>query len=161
IVVATIVPNHDAALLGDRVPPVAVSVGFLEGDFLRELAKKLSLDEVAVEDGVRLVKGKVGVELPMLKEGPRSWLTWKPRRPGTEMLYRLLPALAGVAIFIGVVGFLMLRHAQRSNDQLAESERRATELAFRDALTGLGNRAQLIETLTQALPRLQAGEHLA
>jgi hypothetical protein len=38
LVASTIVPSRDAALLGDRLPPVAISVGFLEGTFLRELA---------------------------------------------------------------------------------------------------------------------------
>jgi diguanylate cyclase (GGDEF)-like protein len=161
VAAATIVPSHDAALLGDRPPPVAVSVSFLEGELLRDLAKELSVDDLALEDGAGPVDGKVGIEVPMPKEGPRSWLSWKPRRPGTEMLYRLMPALACVAAFIGLVGFFVLRHVRRSNQQLAESEYRATALAFRDALTGLGNRAKLIETLALSLPGLQAGEHLA
>ena len=161
VVAATIVPNHDVALLGDRQPPVAISVSFLEGDLLRELAKDLSIDDLALEEGAAPAEGKIGIEVPMPKEGLRSWLSWKPRRPGTEMLYRLMPALAGVAAFIGLVGFFVLRHVRRSNQQLAESERRATALAFRDALTGLGNRAKLIETLSLSLPGLRAGEHLA
>jgi diguanylate cyclase (GGDEF)-like protein len=161
VVAATIVPNHDATLLSDHSPPVAVSVSFLEGDILRELAKDLSIDDLVLEEGAEPAKGKVGIEVPMPKEGPRSWLVWKPRRPGTEMLNRLTPALAGVAAFIGLVGFFVLRHVRRSNRQLAESERRATELAFRDALTGLGNRAQLIESLGQSLSDLRAGENLA
>jgi diguanylate cyclase (GGDEF)-like protein len=161
VVAATIVPNHDAALLGDRAPPVAISVSFLEGDLLRQLAKDLSIDDLALENGVEPADGKVGIEVPLPREGAHSWFVWKPRRPGTEMLYRLMPALAGVVAFIGVVGFFVLRHVRRSNLQLAESERRATELAFRDTLTGLGNRAQLIETLARILPGLQADEHVA
>jgi len=161
VVAATIVPSHDAALLGDHAPPVAISLSFLDGDLLRDLAKDVSIDDLALEDGAEPAEGKIGIELPLPKEGPRSWLVWKPRRPGTVMLYRLMPALGGVAAFIGLVGFFVLRHVRRSNQQLAESERRATELAFRDALTGLGNRAQLIETLTQSLPGLQPGEHFA
>jgi diguanylate cyclase (GGDEF)-like protein len=161
VAAATIVPSHDAALLGDRLPPVAVSVSFLEGELLRDLAKELSVDDLALQDGGEPVEGKIGIEVPMPKDGPHAWLAWTPRQPGTEMLYRLMPALAGVAGFIGLVGFFVLRHVRRSNQQLAESEQRATALAFRDALTGLGNRAKLIETLTLSLPGLQAGEHLA
>jgi diguanylate cyclase (GGDEF)-like protein len=136
-------------------------VSFLEGDLLRELAKELSADDLALEDGIKPVEGKVGIEVPMPEAAPRAWLTWTPRRPGAQMLYRLMPALACVAVFIGLVGFFVLRHVRRSNRQLAESERRATALAFRDALTGLGNRAKLIETLALALPGLRGGEHLA
>ncbi len=161
VVAATIVPSHDAALLGDHAPPVAISLSFLDGDLLRDLAKDVSIGDLALEDGAEPAEGKIGIELPLPKEGPRSWLVWKPRRPGTVMLYRLMPALGGVAAFIGLVGFFVLRHVRRSNLQLAESEHRATQLAFRDALTGLGNRAQLIETLTQSLPGLQPGEHFA
>jgi diguanylate cyclase (GGDEF)-like protein len=161
VVAATIVPNHDAALLGNRTPPVAISVSFLEGDLLRQLAKNLSIDDLALENGAEPADGKVGIELPLPREGAHAWLVWKPRQPGTEMLYRLMPALAGVVVFIGVVGFFVLRHVRRSNLQLAESERRATELAFRDTLTGLGNRAQLIETLARILPGLQKDEHVA
>ena len=161
VVAATIVPSHDAALLGDSLPPIAVSISFLEGGLLRDLAKELSLDDLAFEDGANPSAGRIGIEVPMPKEVSPAWLTWTPRQPGAEMLYRLMPALVGAAAFIGLIGFLVLRLAQRSNQQLAESERRATELAFRDALTGLGNRAQLIETLARSLRALKTGEHLA
>jgi diguanylate cyclase (GGDEF)-like protein len=161
MVAATIVPSHDAALLGDHPPPVAISVSFLEGDLLRDLANDLSIDDLALQDGDAPAEGKIGVEVPLPNEGPHSWLVWKPRQPGTEMLYRLMPALAGVAAFIALVGFFVLRHVRRSNRQLAESEQRATALAFRDALTGLGNRAKLIETLALSLPGLRTGESLA
>jgi diguanylate cyclase (GGDEF)-like protein len=161
VVAATIVPSHDAALLGNRAPPVAISVSFLEGDLLRQLAKDLSIEDLALENGTEPADGKIGIEVPLPREGAHSWLVWNPRRPGTEMLYRLMPGLAGIATFIGFVGFFVLRHVRRSNQQLAESERRATELAFRDTLTGLGNRAQLIETLARILPGLREDEHLA
>ncbi|HLL27889.1 MAG TPA: EAL domain-containing protein [Xanthobacteraceae bacterium] len=161
VVAAPVVPNHDTGLFGSHLPPVAVSVGFLEGELLRELGKDLSIDDLAVREGDQPADGKVGIALPLSAGDARSWLEWKPRKPGTAMLYRLMPVLAGLAAFIGFVGFLILHQARRSNQQLAESERRATELAFRDALTGLGNRAQLIETLSQSLASLQDGEHLA
>ncbi len=77
------------------------------------------------------------------------------------MLRQLLPALVGIVLFLGFMGAMVLRRARHANEELSNSERRATELAFRDTLTGLGNRAQLIEVLTESLEALKPDEKLA
>jgi len=145
----------------DRLPPIAVSVIFLDESLLHELSDDHAIKDLALENTALSEVTRRSVEIPLYPGNKRVWLTWTPAKPGTALLHELLPALLGIAIFIGFIGFLVLIHARRATTQLAESERRATELAFRDALTGLGNRAQLIEALTEEISALDTGKKLA
>jgi diguanylate cyclase (GGDEF)-like protein len=67
------------------------------------------------------------------------------------MLLRLLPALVTVIVLLGIITFLVLVYMRRTTERLDHSERRATELAYRDRLTGLANRVQLLDTLSAQL----------
>jgi hypothetical protein len=157
----TLLPDPKLESAADRPPPIAVSVMFLDEAFLHELSADLGINDLAIQNTAHWEATQSSVEIPFDSGDQRAWLTWTPGRPGTAMLYKLLPALIGIAISIGLIGFLTLNHARRANRQLAESERRATELAFRDALTGLGNRAQLIEVLTEQIGALDPDKKLA
>ncbi|HVT54545.1 MAG TPA: EAL domain-containing protein, partial [Xanthobacteraceae bacterium] len=104
----------------------------------------------------------VSVRIPFYAPEARpAWLAWTPKKPGAAMLRQLLPAIVGLVLFLGFIGALVLRQARRATQELKNSERRATELAFRDTLTGLGNRAQLIEVLTEQLEALKPEQKLA
>jgi diguanylate cyclase (GGDEF)-like protein len=90
-----------------------------------------------------------------------AWLVWTPRAPGSTMLMQLLPALAAVVALLGVVTMLVLLYVRRTTERLDHSERRATELAYRDRLTGLANRVQLLDTLAERLADARADKRLA
>jgi diguanylate cyclase (GGDEF)-like protein len=155
--VITIVPNLNPMLLGERPPAVAASVSFLGGAFVRGFADDLGIDQVEVRDSV-LTPAETGIEIPLAAGEAPAWLTWTPRKPGAAMLEQLMQAIVGIAALIVVAAFMVLSHVRRANRQLWDSERRATELAYRDTLTGLANRVRLRETLEQWLPATD-GEH--
>jgi diguanylate cyclase (GGDEF)-like protein len=70
-------------------------------------------------------------------------LSWTPKRPGTEMIRRLLPWIA-IALMFGTGIFLVLmKRLFASNRQLSAREEEARFLADHDALTGLPNRRML------------------
>ena len=157
----TLLPKPQYELSSDRMPPIAVSIKFLDESFLHELSVDLAINDLALQSVAPQKDGRNVVEIPLHSGDAKVWLVWTPGKPGSVMLNNLMPALIGTAVFIGLIGFVVLRHAKRANAQLSASEQRATELAFRDALTGLGNRAHLIEVLTKSMKALGPEEKLA
>lgn len=160
--VVTVVPNPNHEAVSVRMPAIAISLRFLDRGFLDELAKDYSISNVTLRDTPPSADEKGAIKIPFFANNERpAWLVWTPKGPGAAMLRQLMPALIGLVLFIGLIGFIVLFYARRANIELTNSERRATELAFRDTLTGLGNRAQLIEILTESMSALPEGEKLA
>jgi len=157
----TVVPSSGRTLGNKDAPAVAVSVTFLDDRFIGEFSKNYSLGGLRLQDA-EASAGQISIPLPFYTADARpAWLAWTPKKPGGAMLRQILPALVGMVLLLGFIGALVLRQARRATEELKNSERRATELAFRDALTGLGNRAQLIEVLNQRMEMLKPEEKLA
>jgi diguanylate cyclase (GGDEF)-like protein len=157
----TVVPSSGRTLGNKDAPAIAVSVTFLDDRFIGEFSKNYSLDGLSLQN-TEASAGQISIPLPFYTADARpAWLAWTPKKPGGAMLRQILPALVGMVLLLGFIGALVLREARRATEELKNSERRATELAFRDALTGLGNRAQLIEVLNQRMEMLKPEEKLA
>jgi diguanylate cyclase (GGDEF)-like protein len=157
----TIVPANGRGLGNADAPAVAVNVTFVDDAFVSELSKNYSIENMNLSETPPPASA-VSVPIPFYSPEARpAWLTWAPKKPGAVMLRQLLPAIVGLVLFLGLIGALVLRQARRATEELKNSERRATELAFRDALTGLGNRAQLIEVLAEQLEGLKPEQKLA
>src|SRR5690606_35783992 len=69
--------------------------------------------------------------------------------------------LIAVIALLGAITMLVLLYVRRTAERLNHSERRATELAYRDRLTGLANRVQLIDTLSEKLAEAGPEHRLA
>jgi diguanylate cyclase (GGDEF)-like protein len=144
-------------------PAIAINVRFAGGRFLSDLGSNYSADNIAIRDS-QAQDGEAGLPLPLYGNDNNSrpaWLVWAPKTPGTAMLRQLLPALVGIVLFLGFMGAMVLRQARLASEELKNSERRAKELAFRDTLTGLGNRAQLLEVLAESIETLKPDRKLA
>lgn len=161
----TIVPHSRSKIYESTLPTVAVSVSFLGEAVLGRIARDIAADNVKLVDGViyagALGNGTVAVEVPIENGERPAWFVWEPKAPGAGMLVKLLPALVGVIILLGIATMIVLLYVRRTTERLDHSERRATELAYRDRLTGLANRVQLMETLTEQLDRIPQDERLA
>ena len=134
----------------DKSPAVAVSVAFLNSELLTKLSLNLGTENLAVHSAPPS-DGQLAVEIPLGTGEESAWLAWSPRTPGIAMLIRLLPALIVVVALLGAITILVLSYVRRTTERLDHSERRATELAYRDRLTGLANRVQLLDTLSKRL----------
>ncbi len=157
----TVVPNSGKALGSAEAPAIAVNISFLDDSFIADFSKTYSIAGLSLRETPPLTN-ETAVQIPFYTAGSRpAWLVWTPKQPGTAMLRQLLPAIVGIVLFLGFIGALVLRQARRATEELKNSERRATELAFRDTLTGLGNRAQLIEILTEQMEKLKPEQKLA
>jgi diguanylate cyclase (GGDEF)-like protein len=155
----TNVPPASRVAVRNATPAVVISTVFLSSGMLSKLANKLGTENLAVTasappDGIAL-------QVPLSANEQPAWISWTPRTPGGSMLFRLLPALVTVLALLCAITVLVLHYVRRTAERLDHSERRATELAYRDRLTGLANRVQLIDTLTERLDRTNAAERLA
>jgi diguanylate cyclase (GGDEF)-like protein len=163
--VGTIVPGGARNIASAAVPPVAVSVAFLEREMLQRIAREMAADSVVVHDGAltedALAGGKVAAEIPLAADETKAWLVWAPRAPGAAMLLQLLPGLLAVVTLLGVVTMVVLLYVRRTTERLDHSERRATELAYHDRLTGLPNRVHLLDSLAERLAESKSHQRLA
>jgi diguanylate cyclase (GGDEF)-like protein len=158
--VTTIVPGAGKPDAKRATPAVAVSAAFLGNDLLAKLARELGVENLAVTEQ-RPDDDKLAFAVPLGEKEAPAWIAWTPRRPGTAMLQRLLPALATIVALLIAVSALILFYVRRTAERLDHSERRATELAYRDRLTGLANRVQLIDVLSERLPHATPSQRLA
>jgi diguanylate cyclase (GGDEF)-like protein len=159
--VISIVPNINRAAVRGFAPATAVSIAFFDNRLLRDLAQDLQIGNLTLFESLPSGDEQVALEILLGVDDMPAWLVWTPRKPGAAMLARLMPALFAIAALIGLVAFFVLLNLRKTTAQLAQSERRATELAFRDPLTGLANRVLLLETLGQRLVEVRTDRRLA
>lgn len=102
--------------------------------------------------------GRIGFLLTSQQQQPVSDVSWLPMRPGSQMLMVTGPLIAFAILSISLLCMVMIRRLWRSSlrlsdsmQQLADSEARASHLAYHDTLTGLPNRTWIDQQLTQRL----------
>ncbi|WP_162375460.1 bifunctional diguanylate cyclase/phosphodiesterase [Ancylobacter sp. TS-1] len=157
----SIMPDYGRVVSPSRVPPVAVTVLFLERRFLSDLVGELHMVAPRVSDEPP-EPGRQGVGIPFQDRQARpAWLTWEPQNPGRELLSALLPALIGTAALLLAVAAIVLWYARRATKELTESEELASRLAYTDPLCGLANRTMLMRTLGERLRRVDRYNRLA
>ncbi|MGE0340885.1 MAG: putative bifunctional diguanylate cyclase/phosphodiesterase, partial [Xanthobacteraceae bacterium] len=142
-------------------PPVVVVVSYFDRFTVRELETEVSVTGLRFSDSVEHPETQTGIAVAMDDGGEPLHVFWQASRPGTAILERIAPALGVITLFFGFVTLIVLRTMRASTQELAISERRAVEMAYRDPLTGLANRLRLVETLKKQIPGLAPGQKLA
>lgn len=157
----SITPDYGRVVSPKRVPPVAVTAIFLDDDFLRDVVAELHVVDPAVSDAPPAPE-RLSVPIPFHDSFvPAAWLSWEPENTGAALLRALLPALLGTAVLLLVAAAVILWYARRANREMAASEALASRLAYVDSLSGLANRAMLMRTLAERLPRVGPQQRLA
>ncbi|MCB4768425.1 bifunctional diguanylate cyclase/phosphodiesterase [Ancylobacter sp. Lp-2] len=158
----SITPDYGRVIAPKQIPPVAVTVLFIDDHFLNSLARELRIAEPTVSLDPPAAD-RHGVAIPFAAaDTPPAWLVWKPDTPGTALLHALLPALIATTILLLVAAAGVLWYARRATRNLAASEAYASRLAYVDPLCGLANRAMLMRVLGDRLSRLEGeGNRLA
>jgi diguanylate cyclase (GGDEF)-like protein len=141
-------------------PTVAV-IAFIDQHMIRELEREMAITGLRIDSPHRAAEGEIALEMPMQAGEASAWLYWRANRPGSAILGRIAPALGIITLFFGFVTLIVLRTMRKSTQELAFSERRAVEMAYRDPLTGLANRLRLVETLKSQIPALEPDARLA
>jgi diguanylate cyclase (GGDEF)-like protein len=163
--VTTIVPSVRRHAARDSEPSVAVSISFIDDGLLNRIAREIVADAVVLTEAAHTNpqhgSGWIEVAIPMGGGDAPASLSWQPRAPGASMLFQLLPALIAVMALLGLATAMVLAYLRRTTERLDQSERRAKELAYRDRLTGLANRVQMMETLGEWLVKLPHDKRVA
>lgn len=128
---------------------------FLSAETLDEVEQTFDLDELSVSDTAD--PAMLSVPLKDADGNTLAYLQWESRDPGTMIYdrvhgYLLTAALVLVAFLMAVLvtGILSARMLQRSTD-------RARHRATHDVLSGLLNRAGILEKLNEAIEADKAG----
>ena len=162
--IAAVVANAPVfARSEDRLysPPILAVVSYFDQQSIDELQTEVSVSGLRFSDNARHSKAETGITVNMDDGSAPLMLFWHATRPGTAIVERIAPALGAITLFFGFVTLIVLRTMRASTQELAVSERRAVEMAYRDPLTGLANRLRLVETLREQIPALAPGQKLA
>lgn len=151
-----------------RPEPILVSVRFLDGAYLQQIAAWAMIDGLRFSMEPKAHRGETMVAFSDKLGEKIGYFFWKPELPGTQIEKVLAPIAAFVIlIMVGMMG-LLARSLWRSGRQLSTaivdlraSEAQAQHLAFHDVLTGLPNRAMFHDRLEQALARARRGHPCA
>ena len=141
-------------------PPVVAVVSYFGRHTVRELETEVSVRHLRFSESAEHPKSETGIAVAMDDGGMPVHVFWAANRPGKAILERIAPALGVITLFFGFVTLIVLRTMRASTQELAVSERRAVEMAYRDPLTGLANRLRLVEELKQQIPSLAPGQKL-
>jgi diguanylate cyclase (GGDEF)-like protein len=164
ILIASLVqPDFGTVLPATARSPVVVAALPIDQALLTQYGNRYQISnlEVANENSKRTGhEDNATVNLTDANGQTAVVLTWTPRRPGVELLKRLLPALG---MMIGLFALLTWRLIGRSTaitSDLIASEARARHLAYHDVLTQLPNRAMMFDRLRSmlALSRRQSSQ---
>ncbi len=142
-------------------PPLVTVVSYFDRHAIRDLEAEVSVTGLRFTEDSKHAKDEIGISVAMEDGTTPLQLFWQASRPGTAILESIAPALGVITLFFGFVTLIVLRTMRRSTQELAISERRAVEMAYRDPLTGLANRLRLVETLKTQIPSLPADQKLA
>ena len=157
--------------------PLLVSVRFLDGAFLKELARDNMIDEphFHFSEAAQPHEGEYATTIRSSDGTRLGHLMWRPELPGSLLWKSMLPLVAIMLLGLGGIIVLLAYRMYRLMSQeelhfaalrtahleLTASEAHAHHLAFHDVLTGLPNRAFFNAALDQALVRAREGETLA
>ncbi len=131
-----------------------ISVRYLDGTFVRELARQYGL-EAATFSRIASADDRSDVVLKSAVGQRLGYITWVPFLPGSLMAKRVAPLLVLTLLVMLVVVMILLRHVRQSTLALEASEAQAQHLAFHDPLTGLPNRAMFEDRLAHELARIR------
>lgn len=127
----------------DRAP-IIITGRELDASLLQQVGNRYMLDGIVLERGRSL--NHSGLAYAFIRDDLGAvigTIHWRPHLPGMTLLSTTLPwaVIVMLGLFSGTVYFYA--RSQRAENDLLGSERRAIDLAYNDALTGLHNRAFL------------------
>ena len=135
----TIVPNIDPKLL-KGTPNLLLSITFIDEDFMSNIGHTLLLPDLVLASQPSQADGVVSEAFVGDDGTPAGFLTWTTRRPGSVLLTIILPLVALGILATGLLSKTMFRRLRRASDTLRYE-------AKHDALSGLPNRVEMVETI--------------
>jgi diguanylate cyclase (GGDEF)-like protein len=136
----------------DAVHLYLVAFRFLDGAALDAISREQGLAGARYARTADQEHHEVAYQIAATTTGePIGFIIWKPELPGSRVISRLVPVLAGAGIIIAILFFALIRRLRVSLRELSESEHHARHLSVHDVLTGLANRVLFTARLEQCL----------
>ena len=142
----TIVPNVDKTLL-KGTPNLLLSITFIDEAFINDVGHSLLLPDLSLTPKAAAGDGIVSEPFVGDDHILVGYLNWSTRRPGQVLLTIILPLVAFAILGTGVLTAVMFRRLRRTSEELAKREAQARYEAKHDPLSGLPNRAQMVEKI--------------
>ncbi len=142
----TILPNVNMDLV-PQTPDILINIANIDDAYISDIGRNLLLNDL--ELAATPNSAAATASMPLLgDEGVTlGYLTWTTRRPGQPLLTIILPLVTLAILGMGVLTVLMLRRLRRTSEELARREAQARYEAKHDPLSGLPNRAQMVEKI--------------
>lgn len=130
-----------------------VAVRFLDRDFPIQIGSEYQFAEMQFTPTMPDDRGHSQIALRS-KSGPTiGYFNWHPFEPGTNVLHATLPVVGLSVIAIFIAASLAGHAIWRRSVKLNSNRRELQNLALRDRLTGLANRAHFQDELVARLQR--------
>jgi diguanylate cyclase (GGDEF)-like protein len=129
----------------------------LDADDLREIQRRAGLQDLRFDLDPAAEGGR---QIQSLHNGHGriiGWLSWVSDGALVGAMNRLWVLLAAIGAVFTAGGFFALRAARRLAQSLERSHQMMRKLTSQDSLTGLPNRAVMVEHLSQALANRRSG----
>ena len=146
----TIVPNIDMSLL-KGTPNLLLSITYIDKQFIGNIGRSLLLTNLELTK--EPVNKSAMVSEPFVTDdGTKAgYLTWTTRQPGQVLLTIILPLVACGVLFMGLLSKILFGRLRRASTALAQREFEARHQAMHDALSGLPNRANMVQKIDKFL----------
>ncbi|PDT22279.1 putative bifunctional diguanylate cyclase/phosphodiesterase [Rhizobium hidalgonense] len=128
-----------------------VAVRFLDRSFVSEIGADYQFAEMKFSDDAPTDAEHSFVPLKSRAGAAIGYFTWRPFRPGANVMEATLPAVGLAAVAIFVAASLCGHAIWRRSTRLASNREELQHLASRDPLTGLSNRAHFSNELAARL----------
>ena len=149
-----IVPDDGAVTLGEEPPVILISAKHIDDTFVKELNAPLSLKDISFLDGAA-PEGKTARRALIGLQGEEiGHFVWTHDTPGQEIWALVVPITVALAALLSLAALIVSRKIGKLSASLEQSELRNRYFAQHDPLTGLANRLQFSDLLTQAINRL-------
>jgi diguanylate cyclase (GGDEF)-like protein len=155
--VMVLVPHSGDVVQARGTEFLIASVRFLDSSFVADLGEAYLLDGVRFSRTGDVAPNEQSYPLKTRAGDVIGSFVWAPKLPGTNILWEVLPVLAGGLLGIGLAITFLIRRLRKTYTELVVSEAQAKHLAFHDTLTGLPNRAFFNDRLEEALADVRSG----
>ena len=141
----------------DNVPPIIMSVKFIDSGVLSSIADQLRLTNLRKIDQETVPNGDLVYDLSGPDGNIIARFAWTPKQPGAEIVHNVVPFVAVALTGFALLAAFVLGYMRRTAAAIAAGESRLRHLAMHDPLCGLPNRIFFGERLEAAIDEVRGG----
>ena len=156
VAVAEIAWSTEAASRGASTGNILVLAKHIDAKVLANLARRYAMEQLQfINDGNSSEHASIIIQSPTGKDIAR--LAWPKYTPGSTIREKYGYVVTMIVIMFLFMIAVLLYMSWKGFNEARVSQAEAVAAAFRDDLTGLANRREMLATLTRSLAKARAG----